>query len=136
MAPYTYNTLMPLLQTSAKAAAQQCTGTATGFTGTSIQGEACGLQWTKQAFDGSSGPGEQMAAMEVFLANLIDHVPSPVTGTSGGTSKGNPGAGSGVDANAAALDIGPVTTGDRVGAGFITTLILVGVLAGAWWMVA
>lgn len=129
MAPFTYDTVMTKLQASAAAAAQQCSGTPTGNT--------CGLEWTKGAqWDGSYGVGEQMSALEVIQSNLIAKVSGPVTNHSGGTSQGNPSAGTGGDSNPAMITPSHVTTGDRVGAGFLTSLVLVGVLGGAWWMVA
>lgn len=78
-APFTRELLMPLLQTSAMAAARSCTGGA--------DGQQCGLQWTTGAFDGSVGVGEQMSAMEVFQSNLMDLVPGPVTADTGGISQ-------------------------------------------------
>ena len=70
VAPWTHDTIMPLLQTSAQAAATSCSG---GDTGT-----ACGMRWTTGNWDGSQGVGEQMSALEVIQSNLIDFVPGPV----------------------------------------------------------
>jgi len=128
MAPFTYDLIMPKLQASAQAAAAQCSGGADGNT--------CGLQWTQGAkYDGSFGVGEQMSAMEVIQSNLITKVAGPVTNNTGGTSKGNPSAGTGGD-NPIAVEAATITTGDKAGAGFLTVLILVGMVGGAWWMVA
>jgi mannan endo-1,6-alpha-mannosidase len=128
MAPFTYDLIMPKLQASAQAAAAQCSGGADGNT--------CGLQWTQGAkYDGSFGVGEQMSAMEVIQSNLITKVAGPVTNNTGGTSKGNPSAGTGGD-NPIAVEATTITTGDKAGAGFLTVLILVGMVGGAWWMVA
>ncbi|ERF76292.1 hypothetical protein EPUS_04149 [Endocarpon pusillum Z07020] len=127
-APFTRELLLPLLQTSARAAAQSCTG--------GSDGQQCGLQWTTGSFDGSVGVGEQMSAMEVIQANLWDQVPGPVTAERGGISVGDPSAGTGGDQSPGGLDPDDVTTGDRVGAGFLTTMVLIGVIGGAWWMVA
>lgn len=129
LAPFTYKQIMPKLQASATAAAQQCSGGATG--------NVCGLQWTKgTAYDGSFGVGEQISALEVIQSNLITKVAAPVTHNTGGTSKGNPSAGTGGDTTAPGIQTGTITTGDKVGAGFLTTLVLVAVVGGAWWMVA
>jgi len=129
MAPFTYDAIMAKLQASAQAAALQCSGGANGNT--------CGLQWTMGAqYDGSFGVGEQMSALEVIQSNLISKVAGPVTNNTGGTSQGNPSAGTGGDSNSPGITVDPITTGDKVGAGFLTSLVLVGVLGGAWWMVA
>lgn len=77
-----------------------------------------------------------MSAMEVFQSNLITKVVGPVTNSTGGTSKGDPSAGSGGTSRQPALPTGAVTNKDRVGAGILTTLVLIGVVGGAWWIVA
>lgn len=127
-APFTRELLLPLLQTSARAAAQSCTG--------GSDGQQCGLQWTTGAFDGSVGVGEQMSAMEVIQSNLWDQVPGPVTADKGGISAGDPSAGTGGDQSPVGFNPDDISTGDRVGAGFLTTMVLIGVIGGAWWMVA
>lgn len=127
-APFTKELILPLLQTSAKAAAQACTG--------GSDGQQCGLQWTTGAFDGSQGVGEQMSAMEVIQSMLYDQVPGPVTAAQGGISQGDPSAGTGGDDSAVGVNPDEVTTGDRVWAGLLTTIVLFGVIGGAWWMVA
>ncbi|WEW61440.1 glycoside hydrolase family protein [Emydomyces testavorans] len=124
IAPYTRDKLLPRIQASAKAAALQCNG----------PDNACGLRWTMGAsYDGSTGVGEQMAALEVIQSNLIDFVEGPANNKTG-ISKGNPAAGTGKDPTISTL--GAITTGDRVGAGFLTSLVLLGILGGAWWMVS
>ncbi|TKA53274.1 hypothetical protein B0A49_11562 [Cryomyces minteri] len=128
VAPFTTDFVMAKLKASAIAAAQQCSGGADGVT--------CGLQWTKgPAYDGSYGVGEQMSALEVIQSNLIQQVTGPLTNSTGGTSKGNPSAGTGGDGNPAA-PASTIKTGDKAGAGFLTAIILIGILGGAWWMVA
>lgn len=127
MAPFTYDFVMTKLRASAQAAARQCSG--------GDDGRTCGLRWTEPKWDGSYGVGQQMSALEVIQSNLIAKVSGPVTNSSGGTSKGNPAAGTGGDNTQPGM-LTDITTGDRVGAGFLTTLVLVGVLGGAWWMVA
>ena len=128
LAPFTYDMIMPKLQKSAQAAAASCNG--------GQDGNQCGLQWTKNSFDGSLGVGEQMSALAVIQSNLITKVAGPVTNNTGGTSKGNPAAGSNSNAGPNGPAPEAITTRDRVGAGFLTTLVLIGVLGGAWWMVA
>lgn len=127
-APFTKELLLPLLQESARAAARACTG--------GDDGQQCGLRWTTGTFDGSVGVGEQMAALEVFQSNLWDQVPGPVTADKGGISPGDPSAGTGGDQSPEGFNPNDVTTGDRVGAGILTTIVLMGIMGGAWWMTA
>ncbi|EEP81114.1 conserved hypothetical protein [Uncinocarpus reesii 1704] len=123
IAPFTREKLLPRLQASARAAALQCNG----------PDNACGLRWTKgAAYDGSTGVGEQMAALEIIQSNLIDEVAGPADNTTG-ISKGDPTAGTGGDPVYTFSDI---TTGDKVGAGFLTSVVLISILGGAWWMVS
>ncbi|KAI9823431.1 MAG: hydrolase 76 protein [Thelocarpon impressellum] len=127
MAPFTADFIMPRLKASAVAAAQQCSGAG---------GELCGVKWTMGTNDGSpGGVGEQMSALSVIGATLIPQVEAPATNSTGGISKGNSAAGGAVATPPSGVRTEKVTTGDRVGAGFLTTFILVGVLGGAWWMV-
>lgn len=125
MAPWTYDTVIDRLRTSAKAAAAQCNGGSNGRT--------CGLIWTNNGtWDGTSGVGQQMSALEVVQSNLIAQVQGPLTNTTGGTSKGNPNAGS--DSVTSAIDDTPPTTGDKIGAGFLTAFVLIGMIGGALWI--
>lgn len=127
-APHTYDVVIPYLQASAVAAAKQCVG--------GKNGRMCGLQWSSGKYDGSTGVGQQMAAMEVTLACMVKERGAPLTADSGGTSQGNPGGGGN--------DIGRIDpkgpsykalgAGDVAGAAIITTVILVGLIAGVAWM--
>ncbi|KAJ9623277.1 hypothetical protein H2203_006217 [Taxawa tesnikishii (nom. ined.)] len=127
VAPWLYNQVQPYLAASAAAAAKSCSGGTDGVT--------CGTKWNLGQWDGTYGVGQQMCALEVIQSNLIHTVRGPVTNSTGGTSKGNPNAGTGGDSNPAAPS-SRITTGDRAGAGIITAIILVGLLGGAWWMIA
>ena len=123
VAPWTADTIMPLLATSATAAAQQCSGGSDGVT--------CGLRWTRNVtWDGNYGVGEQMAALEVILSNLIKTVQGPVGNKTGGTSQGNPSAGTG-NGIASGRIPGDITMKDRVGAGILTAVVLIIFLGGA-----
>jgi mannan endo-1,6-alpha-mannosidase len=51
-----------MLQTSAKGAAAQCSGGASGT--------VCGNDWGNSTWDGSSGLGQDLSALNIFLANL------------------------------------------------------------------
>lgn len=129
VAPYTYDLIMPKLKASAVAAALQCSGS------TPFPGRTCGLSWSKgAAWDGTYGVGQQMAAMSAVFVNLLgmESVGVPLTNITGGTSVGDPNAGSKSVADPAAQK--PVTQGDRVGAGILTTVVLVGVTGMFGWM--
>lgn len=63
LAPFTAETITPLLTASAKAAISTCTG--------GPDGNHCGLRWTLGSNDGSLGVGEQMSAMQVVQGQLI-----------------------------------------------------------------
>ena len=119
IASFTSDTIMPLLKTSAQGAAGQCSGGTNSVT--------CGRQWYSTTWDGKSGVGEQMSALSVIQANLISKVAAPVTANSGGTSKGDPTAGSGGDNPVVVVDPSAnmkITAGDRAGAGILTVLVL------------
>ena len=61
MAPFIYDQVLSLLTVSAKAAAAQCNGDLAPVP----NGQACGLKWyLNGTWDGTGGPGQQMAAME------------------------------------------------------------------------
>ena len=127
MAPYTQDLIMPKIQTSALAAAKNCRGAPDGTT--------CSLRWSTDDWISTyTGIGEQMAALEVFQSNLQHKVGVPVTAAKGGTSKGDPNAGLNDDKSVQPLDLSPIETKDRVGAGFLTAAVLAGVLGGTWWL--
>jgi mannan endo-1,6-alpha-mannosidase len=126
MAPYTHDTLLPLLQSSAAGAAAACSG----------GGNICGFKWTTGQYDGVTGVGEQMSAISVFGSTLIDLVAAPVTAVTGGTSVGDPSAGTGGDTTPGTFDPATVTTGSKVGASFLTLFAIIGVVGGSWWMIS
>lgn len=118
---------MALLKPSAQAAAAQCDGGTDGVT--------CGEHWTAgSTWDGTYGVGQQMSALSVIQALLIDQAPELVTNSTGGTSVGNAAAG-GSTTNSDGIVEKPVTTGDKAGAGFLTALVLCGVVGGIGFMV-
>lgn len=86
MAPWTASRIMPKLRTSAVAAAAACS-----------YGEdknTCGMKWYAPEWDGLYGVGEQISALEVIQNTLVHEVGVPVTQEEGGTSVGDPTAGS------------------------------------------
>lgn len=81
--------------------------------------------------------GQQMAAMSVVYTNLLQFnngadIGPPLTNSSGGTSLGNPDAGSQSVTDPAAIT--PPTAADRAGAGILTTVVLVSVTGFFGWM--
>ncbi|KAK4213136.1 glycosyl hydrolase family 76-domain-containing protein [Rhypophila decipiens] len=127
LAPHTHDKIYKVLKTSTEAAVKSC-----------LPDGTCGFRWTLGKYDGDvdRGPaGQAMSALAAVMTMLIDVDPSkigaPVTADTGGTSKGNPDAGS----LPGPFDPPPPLTGkDRAGAGVITTVIL-GTLIGALvWM--
>lgn len=126
VAPWTSDQIMPFLQASASAAAEQCSGGSDGVT--------CGTKWTMgTTWDGTYGVGQQMSALEVIQSNLIQQVQGPVSNKTGGTSQGNPSAGTGGDSTPGSPTT-PITTGSKAGAGILTALVLVTLLGGAWYV--
>lgn len=127
-APDIYSTVIPYLQASAKAAINQCVG--------GSNGRMCGLKWANNGqYDGTTGVGQQMAALEVLLSTTIKDRAAPLTADTGGTSKGDVNAGSG--------DIGrtnpvpvfkPPTAGDKAGGAFLTLFIVAGIVGALTWL--
>lgn len=75
-----------------------------------------------------------MNALGAVSALLINQqgTKAPVTNTTGGTSKGNPNAGSQSDSFGAHNR--PISTADRAGAGIVTFLLSAGALGTFAWM--
>lgn len=123
VAPWTADQILPLLASSAQAAAQSCSGGNTG--------NVCGTKWTQAGWDGTYGVGQQMSALEVIQSNLIKKVSGPVSNSTGGTSKGNPAAGGGTSPPAVKAP-NAITTKDKAGAGILTAVVLIALLGGGW----
>lgn len=64
LAPFTAKTIRPLLETSARAAAKSCSGGTDGVT--------CGTKWWVGDYDGKTGVGQQLSALEVIQSLLIE----------------------------------------------------------------
>jgi mannan endo-1,6-alpha-mannosidase len=76
-----------------------------------------------------------MAALSIIGTNLLTDAMVPLTNRTGGTSASNPSAGGSSTTNTQSdVTAKPITTSDRVGAGILTFLIIVGVIGGAWWI--
>jgi Glycosyl hydrolase family 76 len=121
LCPWAAAKIKPKLQGSAQGAAKQCSG--------GDSGSWCGQNWNADVWDGFQGVGEQMSALATIGANLISQ--KPLTAKTGGTSEGDPNAGS----------ILPhftpykISTPDKAGAGVVTFLAVFTMLMAAWWMV-
>jgi hypothetical protein len=131
LAPYTAEMVMPHLQKSGIAAAQACVGPSSTGGG---QYE-CGNRWYWNGYDGKSGVGQQLAALSIIAANMVTWSKAPVTSHSGGTSKGDPGLGTGEDEGVPTIDYGVATTGDKAGAAILTIFMTVATVGGAYWLV-
>ena len=126
VASWTSDYSLPRLAASAKAAAAQCSG--------GNDGTVCGQEWTKGAqWDGIDRLGSQMSALEVIQSNLITMVSGPLTNGTGGTSFGDPAAGThSVGADPPAFD--QITTAEKAGAGVLTAAAFILVVGGSYWM--
>lgn len=125
MAPYTAEKITPILRSSAQAAVSQCTG--------GSNGRMCGFRWASGAFDGKIGACEQMSVLGALISLLPEPTTSGVlTNTTGGTSKGDPNAGSDLASHLPTL--APITTGDRAGAAIVTAVLVIGGFATFGWM--
>ncbi|KIW00946.1 uncharacterized protein PV09_07472 [Verruconis gallopava] len=124
VAPYTTDTIMNLLTTSAEACAKTCTAGA--------DGNQCGLEWTKEANDGDLGPGQQMAAVSIFSGLLAGDVPGALTNKTGGTSVGD--AAAGTTSNDSPTKFSTITTGEKAGAAILTLTVILGMFSGVWWI--
>lgn len=131
LAPYTYDTIRPLLENSAVAAAKACSGSPAAAEFRGIPGTACGFRWTTGGFDGLVGVGEQMNALSAVSTLLVDSTAVPVTADTGGTSKGDPTGGNGPQrSDRGARELRPITKGEKAAAGILTGAMLMGVIGG------
>ncbi|KAK3370188.1 glycoside hydrolase family 76 protein [Podospora didyma] len=132
MVPDTFRTIRPLLETNAVAAAKACTGSPAANLFRGVSGTACGFRWGTGVFDGLVGVGEQMSALSAVMTTLVSRVAAPFTADTGGTSVGNPSAGAeGPGSSSPRAVLKPVTLGDRVAAGFLTSAIVLSVVGGS-----
>jgi mannan endo-1,6-alpha-mannosidase len=126
VAPFTRDTVMQTLRTSTAGCVSSCLADGT-----------CGFRWNTGEYDGdvAHGPaGQQMSALAALSTLLIDqdHVLNgPLTNSTGGTSLGDPNAGSAYREREPLRDI---TAGDRAGAGILTAVVLASFLGAVVWM--
>jgi mannan endo-1,6-alpha-mannosidase len=122
LAPFTARTITPILKSSAVAAMKQCSG--------NFFPNNCGLRWSQNAtWDGTNGPGQQMAALEVLLSTMIKVVKPPLTNSTGGTSVSDPTAGKNKSSSFVPEVITPATHSDKVGAWILTVVIILATIA-------
>lgn len=128
LAPQTYSTISKLIESSAEAAAQLCSGGSDGVT--------CGFNWGVTGWDGVYGLGEQMLALETIQAYIVMNQKSePLTINNGGTNRTNPNAGLST-INLTSNTSFNVSTRDKASAGVITAIVLaLWTAAGVWLIV-
>ena len=122
LAPFIADPVRRTLRSSAAGAMKNCNSDGT-----------CGFRWTTDSYDGKTGAGQEMSALAALISQLVtdSSVAPPLTGSAGGTSKGDPGAGNNVVTPG---ELAPITQGDRVGGGILTTFVLASGLFELWWM--
>lgn len=139
IAPFTRDSIMPVLRTSAEAAVKSCAG--------GDNGRMCGFKWSEAAtigWDGTSGAGQQMNVLATLTSLLItDRVNDgdeaggsggpPITNSTGGTSGGDAASGYGDDRPWERQET-PITTADRAGAAILTIVTIGSFLAGCAWV--
>ncbi|WPH01534.1 glycoside hydrolase family 76 protein [Acrodontium crateriforme] len=131
LVPELADQINPYLRASGKAAAGQCSGGSDGNT--------CGMKWTQTAWDGSTGVGQQMSALAAIDANMLrlKKLNLPYTAKTGGTSKGDPSAGTETGPGNNIIDLiytRKITTADQAGAGILTAMALAFTLGGGYWI--
>lgn len=86
------------------------------------------MRWYQKKWDGWNGLEEQLSATNVLFSVLAhpDDSKGPVTSDTGGSSKGDPGAGQS-DPNSNKPTLKKITAGDKAGASILTVLF-----AGMW----
>lgn len=126
LVPSTYDTILPILQTSAQAAAKSCTG---------HNNNTCGIRWYQSDYDGYMGMEEEISATNIFVANMIAFNRSaPVTASTGGNSTSDPTAGED-DTTTDGSTYAAITTGDKAGAGILTVVFVGGWLGLMGWTI-
>ncbi|AAS51028.1 ACL200Wp [Eremothecium gossypii ATCC 10895] len=127
LAPHTKARIEPNIRKSAEAAAKSCSGGRDGHT--------CGMVWRNYTWDGKYGLGEQLSALEIIQNTLIHTKPPPTTANEGAKSKGDPSAGLYDNSpNIITLSTRQIGLKDRVGAGFMTVVLLIPFITGSIWM--
>jgi mannan endo-1,6-alpha-mannosidase len=88
-------------------------------------------------WDGTTGVGQQMSALEVIQANLITQAKPIVSNSTGGTSVGNPNAGSGsAESMADLMAEVPVTEAGKAAAAALTVAMVSSVIGSTFLMIS
>ncbi|KAK1247389.1 hypothetical protein MKX07_002298 [Trichoderma sp. CBMAI-0711] len=132
LAPYTGQTIRPLLLSSAKAAAAACAGTTTKMY-LGKPGTVCGFSWIAkngQVFDGKIGVGEQLNALSAVISTISGGAAAggdDGEGSSGGngTSTAGPSKTSGT-AGPVTASVKPPSAGTRVAANAVAAVVVLG----------
>lgn len=124
LVPSTFDHIYKLIDASARAASNSCSG--------GTDGNTCGLDWSHSGWDGYYGLGEQMSALEIMQNLRIGHRPAPYTNSSGGTSHGSGAAGT----ETSSTNLSPlnITSGSKAGAAIITCIIAFSIIGSATWL--
>jgi len=132
MVPYTSQDIMPVLRTSAQAAAKACDG-------------GCAFVWhgTSTGEKSGSGVGEQLSALSVVQGLLVGGAAAPVTVKTGGsvgnaTSTSTGGENGTQTSGSATGSVSPSATGNAavaVGAEAARVWMLAGLLGSVAWLV-
>lgn len=91
------------------------------------------MKWTTDAYDGSTGVGQEMNAMQIIGVNLIEDTKSPVSESTGGTAANGSDLATSSTSDTT-VTFAPVTTKDRAGAGIITAMAVISMIGGAWYV--
>ncbi|AMD19657.1 HCL494Cp [Eremothecium sinecaudum] len=124
LVPESRTQIMKWLRASALGAASSCSG---GY-----DGHTCGMNWFLGKWDGVFGLGEQMAALEVFQNLRCLDRPAPYTAADGGSSIGDPAAGTTpTKFSAPPLNL---KAGDKAGAAILTAVLGISIVSCAIWL--
>ncbi|KUI61650.1 Mannan endo-1,6-alpha-mannosidase DCW1 [Cytospora mali] len=133
VAPIVSDQIMAVLKNSTVAAVQSCVNGVDN--GNGVSDATCGFRWTTGDYDGDTGAGQQMNVLAALTSLLIEVEPhrvgGPVTNSTGGTSQGNPDAGS---EPSFMRPTPPPSTGDKAGAAVLTAGLLISMVMTLVWM--
>lgn len=143
LCPWTRNSILTAILSSAKAAVETCTG--------GDNGRMCGMRWGLRQFDGEINLGQETGVLSalmtaLLLADTVDEnadyggdsnldglgFKPPLTKDTGGTSIGDPQAGQ--SRREKAIELLSIEEVDTIFAVTLTTVVLVGVMVMFVWM--
>lgn len=141
VAPFLAAKLLPVLRTSAEAAAKQCVDGSGGDVS-----QRCGFSWTNETFvdpedaDGTSGAGEGLSVFAAVTSLLIADAAAPATAATSGDAGGSNGTNQDGSPSGTADGSSPSgTAASDSGAGRfrveVTASLLLGVMAVFAWVI-